>query len=430
MTTRKIFLLFAILALSFWGLSAFSDSVNNKDSDSEEQLPPQLFTNLKELNQIKISRPRYGNSLTLQSVDQLWTMTEPLVDFASPSVLGLLSDELSKLRYWPLPENLENQSSDDLGLSTPNFVIETLDSNDVQLDLLIGEKAIHADFHIALLNDQLCMVENSLVSLLSRPVDSWRDHRLSSLGGNVDAVEWKSTAPEYSFVAQRELNNWRFTAPFNALLNETATASLNALLGARLTSLGAPLPINGQLSAKLGDLVISNGSQKISIEIFTNAEAISSERNYVMHASRNRIGLLRQLPLQLRSQRLLEFTPEHLASVQIDLLQQQIVLSRSSDGWRDKQRDMQFENQNIVALIDSVRLAEYSQVVKPRPARIADGRIALSISRIPLVDKCPQLLWWVDGQGKNWIGTKNSKQVYLSEINYDLGVKSIVAAKH
>ncbi|MFT7517452.1 MAG: hypothetical protein ACI84O_001244 [Myxococcota bacterium] len=430
MTSRKILFLFAILALSFWGLSMFSDSLDDKNLDSERQLPPQLFTNLKELNQIKISRPRYGNSLTVQSVDHVWTMTEPLMDAVSPSVLALLSDELAKLRYWPLPKNLENQSADDLGLSTPNFVVETLDSNDLQLDLLIGEKTVQADFYIASLNGQLCLVENSLVSLLSRNFDSWRDHRLSSMGTNVKTVEWKSLVSDNSFTAQRESNNWRLTAPFNALLSETAASSLNALLGARLTSLGAPLPITGQLSPKLGDLVLSTGSQQISIGIFTNAEAVSSERDYVLHTSRKRIDILRQQPLELRSQRLLEFNPDHLAAIQVDLQQQQFILSRNSDGWRDKQRDVQFENQNIVALIDSVRLSEYSQVVKPRPTRVADGRIALSISRIPLVDKCPQLLWWVDGQGQNWIGTKDSAQVYLSDINYDLGVKSIVAVEH
>jgi len=39
-------------------------------------------------------------------------------------------------------------------------------------------------------------------------------------------------------------------------------------------------------------------------------------------------------------------------------------------------------------------------------------------------------LWWVDANQQVWIGSKDSRQVYLSEVNFELGIKGILAIKH
>jgi hypothetical protein len=75
-------------------------------------------------------------------------------------------------------------------------------------------------------------------------------------------------------------------------------------------------------------------------------------------------------------------------------------------------------------------LAEFSDSSKARPAREADGMIAMSISRVPRIDKCPQLLWWVDSKGRVWIGSQDSKKIYLSEVNFELVIKTVFAVKH
>ncbi|MCX8266953.1 MAG: hypothetical protein OTI37_05000, partial [Planctomycetota bacterium] len=183
------------------------------------------------------------------------------------------------------------------------------------------------------------------------------------------------------------------------------------------------------LGSKLGKLSLSGKGEAVSLDVYSDL-VVSSERSFVLHVSPQRFAIFQQPPLALRSQRILDFSPQHLSAVVVRYREDNFVLVKSSESWHDATASKLYENHIIVDLINQVRLAEFSDSSKARPAREADGMIAMSISRVPRIEKCPQLLWWVDSQQRVWVGSKDAKQVCLSEVNFELGVKAIFAVKH
>ena len=429
MSKIKVSLIVIVLIGAFTALVKFNVAVNSPAMRIEQVVATQLFSELNNVERIVISRPLYGNSISFSLNEDKWLISDPIVDAINPSALRLLFDEINDLRMRDLPPNLNSQTAADLGLDTPRFVVETYSADGMKHTLLIGAPSIQSDFGVGQFDGSTCLVPNSFVSILSRSVDSWRDQRLSSLGAKLQKVEWQSVDSQYSFIAYKSDNVWRFTEPFDGLFNLNASALLDAALGARLASLGAPLAPNHLLGKKLGQLSLSGKGEDVSLDIYADF-VVSSERLFVLHVSPQRFAIFQQLPIALRSQRILDFNQQHLSAVVVHYRQDSFVLSKSSEGWRDAVAPKTYENHIIVDLINKVRLAEFSDSSKARPERAADGMIAMSISRVPRIDKCPQLLWWVDSQDRVWIGSKDSKQVYLSEVNFELGAKAIFAVKH
>jgi len=430
MSKTKILFFFVFLLCAFWGLQQFNASMNTQDVDeSGEVLANRLFDDLESIDKIVLSRPRYGNSVTLLRRAGAWSMTEPVVDEVSTNVMLLLLNELNGLRKTELPNNLSQQSTADLGLDTPNFVVEAIAIDSVSHTLLIGAQTVEGDFAVGQFDGATCLVPNSFVSLLSRSIDSWRDQRLSSLGGRLQKVEWTASDAQFSFVANKADNVWRFAEPFAGLFGLNASSLLDAALGARISSIGAPLNPDQTFGPKLGQMRLSGNGKEVMLDIYSGF-VVSSERDYLLHVLPQRFVILQQLPMTLRSQRILEFNPQHLSAVVVRYRQQDYVFAKTSTGWHEKNTTVDFSNSIIVDLIDQVRLAQFSDSTKERPSRQADGMIAMSISRVPHIEKCPQLLWWVDANQQVWIGSKDSRQVYLSEVNFELGIKGILAIKH
>lgn len=427
MSKYKLFVLSIIFVLFAAGLVFFNAKLKS-DNTVLKDLPAALFPDVNDLTEIKISRPRYGNKVVLSVIDNYWRISEPLVDIINQSAHKLLLNELAQLRFFSVPANLTTQSLSDLGLASPDFVIESETTNSSVSTLLIGSQAVQSDLYIASYDGQLCMVPSSLISLISRPMESWRDSRLLSLRKKALTVSWEAVDENLSFVANLTSGRWRFSAPFDGLLSESGSAALNALVGTQLVSIGAPLPATGQFSVKLGELSVSDGLDTARLEVYKNA-VVSNRRNYVMHISSKRLLVLGKTPLQLRSKRILDFNPQHLASLQINLKDKEHVITKSATNWVDRKSDAVYLDSQISSLIETLRLTEYGAETKPRPQRTPDGLIALSISRLPQIDKCPQFLWWVDDAGRNWICDKNSQTVYSSENNFELGVRSIVATE-
>ena len=428
MSKTKILFMVMVLVGAFAALRSFNATVNSQETRTEQVVTNQLFSELNNVERIVISRPLYGNSISFILDGDKWSISEPIVDAINLGALGLLFNEFNDLRMRDLPPNLNNQTAADLGLETPRFVVETYSTAGIKHTLLIGAQSIQSDFGVGQFDGNTCLVPNSFVSILSRSMDSWRDQRLSSLGAKLQKVEWQSVDSQYSFVAYKNDNIWRFTEPFDGLFNLKASALLDAALGSRIASLGAPLTSNYSLGTKLGQLSLSGKGEHIGLEVYSDS-VVTSERSFVLHVAPQRFAILQQPPLALRSQRILDFNPQHLSAVVVRCSKDNIVLSKSGEGWRDAISSKVYEDHIIVDLINKVRLAEFSDSSKARPAREADGMIAMSISRVPRIDKCPQLLWWVDSQQRVWISSKDSKQVYLSEVNFELGVKAILAVK-
>jgi len=428
MSKTKILLMVIALICAFAALSKFNAAVNSPEIRIEPAVANQLFSDINKIERIVISRPLYGNSVSFSFDGDKWSISEPIIDAINLSALRLLLNEFSDLRMRDLPANLNNQTTEDLGLDTPRFVVETYSTDGMKHILLIGAPSIQSDFGVGQFDGKTCLVPNSFVSILSRSIDSWRDQRLSSLGAKLQKVEWQSIDPQYSFIAYKSDNVWRFSEPFNGLFNLNASALLDAALGSRISSLGAPLTSNYLLGPKLGQLSLSGKGEDVSLEVYADS-VVSSERLFVLHVSPQRFAVFQQPPLALRSQRILDFNPQHLSAVVVRYRHDNFVLAKSSEGWRDAVESEIYENHIIVDLINQARLAEFGDISKERPAREADGMIAMSISRVPSIDKCPQLLWWVDSQDRVWIGSKDSKQVYQSEVNFELGVKAIFTVK-
>jgi len=438
MSKTKILFMVMVLVGAFAALRIFNATVNSQETRTEQAVANQLFSELNNVERIVISRPLYGNSISFILNGDMWSISEPIVDAINMGALRLLFNEFNDLRMRDLPPNLNNQTAADLGLETPRFVVETYSAAGIKHTLLIGAQSIQSDFGVGQFDGNTCLVPNSFVSILSRSMDSWRDPRLSSLGAKLKKVEWQSVDSQYSFVAYKSDNIWRFIEPFDGLFSLNASALLDAALGSRIASLGVPLisiaikdetdTIYPSLGTKLGQLSLSGKGENIGLAVYSDS-VVTSERSFVLHVAPQRFAIFQQPPLALRSQRLLDFNPEHLSAVAVRYRKDNIVLSKSSEGWRDAISSTVYENHIIVDLINQVRLAEFSDSSKARPAREADGMIAMSISRVPRIDKCPQLLWWVDSQQRVWISSKDSKQVYLSEVNFELGVKAILAVK-
>jgi hypothetical protein len=429
MSKTKILLIVFVLFGAFAALSRFNEAVNSPEVFTEQAVANQLFSELDNLERIVISRPLYGNSISFSIKGGKWSISEPIVDAINLSALGLLFNEFNNLRMRDLPPNLNNQTTADLGLDAPRFVVETYSAGGMKHTLLIGAPSIQSDFGVGQFDGKTCLVPNSFVSILSRSIDSWRDQRLSSLGAKLQKVKWQSIDSQYSFTAYKNNNVWRFTDPFDGLFNLNASSLLDAALGARVASLGAPLTSNYSLGPKLGELSLSGKGEDVRLDVYSDS-VVSSERSFVLHVSPQRFAIFQQPPLALRSQRILDFSPQHLSAVVVRYREDNFVLVKSSEGWHDPTTSKLYENHIIVDLINQVRLAEFSDSSKARPAREADGMIAMSISRVPRIDKCPQLLWWVDSKGRVWIGSQDSKKIYLSEVNFELVIKTVFAVKH
>jgi len=418
-----------ILGIAFFALGKFNTTVNSPATRVDQAVANQLFSNLNDVARIVISRPLYGNSISFKLDSGKWSISEPIADAINLSALGLLFDEFNNLRMRDLPPNLKNQTMANLGLDAPRFVVETYSADGMRHTLLIGAPSVQSDFGVGQFDGNACLVPNSFVSILSRSVDSWRDQRLSSLGAKLQKVVWQSVNAQHSFTAYKSDNVWRFTEPFDGLFSLNASTLLDAALGARIAALGAPLTSDYSLGTKLGQLSLSGKGENVSLQVYSDS-VVSDERAFVLHVAPQRFAVFQQPPLVLRSQRILDFNPQHLSAVVVRYREENFVLSKSSDGWRDATASKVYEDHIIVDLINQVRLAGFSDSAKARPAREADGLIAMSISRVPRIEKCPQLLWWTDSQQRVWVGSKDSKQVYLSEVNFELGVKAIFAIKH
>ena len=429
MSKTKILFMVIVLLGAFVALRKFNATINATETPVEQVIADQLFSELDNVERIVVSRPLYGNSVSFILDDERWSMSEPIVDAVNQSALRALFNEFNDLRMRDLPLNLKNQTAAELGLDTPRFVVETYSTNGMKHTLLIGAQSIQSDFGVGQFDGNTCLVPNSFVSILSRSIDSWRDQRLSTLGAKLQKVEWRAVDSEYSFIAYKNDNVWRFTEPFDGLFSLNASTLLDAALGARIAALGAPLTSDYAQGAKLGQLFLSGKGENVILDVYSDS-VVSDERAFVLHVTPQRFAILQQPPLALRSQRILDFNPQHLSAVFVRYREEDFVLSKSSDGWRDAAASKVYENHIIVDLVDQVRLAGFSDETKVRPEREADGMIAMSISRVPRIEKCPQLLWWLDSEQRVWVGAKDSKQVCLSEVNFELGVKAIFAVKH
>ena len=400
-----------------------------------------LSQTISKVRSVKVSRPGYGHSVLLKYEEGRWLMTEPLLDLGNPSLVDNLLKTLNGLKKRSVPAEIGSQRAEDLGFDPAQHILE-IEYVDGGYDVLqVGHRDASSDFFIASLNGALVFLEPSIVSLIHRPVNSWRSERYHNFGVYVPEIKWESESGN-SWSLARENAGYRFVEGYDGYLSKQSENLLASLLGASITDFGAPLPLNYEIPKFLGVLSLYRGGDVATVEVFSNA-IISSEREYVLGISPRKLGLLLLDPQELASRQLFRFDANHIVSAIVKLGEEEYVFSRKSAGWRVR-NDLSFHGpgtgealisyeeeylrpgvfEKFLEIIQSLESGENSIT---RPAREPDGLVALSISKKPNLKKAKLILcWWKSANGETFIANGDSSVAHKVQLSFEAGVRSLI----
>ncbi|KAA3607930.1 MAG: DUF4340 domain-containing protein [Planctomycetota bacterium] len=358
-----------------------------------------------------------------------WKMTEPLVDFAEPSVVRSALSLLYGKQWKPAPEGWQQRPAADLGLDPPSLTVELdLKNGGPTRVLEIGVATLNRNFYAARLDGRLIRLGAALGGLLARKPDQWRDRRMIRTPMAVHRLEFKPQQGT-GMVLVRKGDLWYMERPLKAPLSPLARSAVARLLGAR-TEILAEEVIRPEMvkAAQSSDKlwVYARGEKRVIS--FLSGAVYVSDRPYVLPLPMEIFDLFRQDPEKLRSPFLVDFEPRHIASLMLGQGEREMVFRRRAAGWsgpggvflpEDHPQQPGDPLEPIFGqLVEGAATLKFEnpQAVPDRPA---DGFLRLSKSANPIERGSVQLQWWLDAEGRPWVAELGGEVMVASDMPLD-----------
>jgi len=219
-----------ILLLIAAGLYAYMRFYESKQPTTQEA--QEINSHLVQADRDKIDGLTITNNETkieLRKRNNEWQMDAPVKDRADDSAVTQL---LTTLETLPKETSLKPETGKDevrdLGLVKPNVTLEIL-GQDAPPEILFGkDTAIEGKEYVRLANsNEVYVVGNDLRSQVTKPVDDFREHRLSDVNATqVTRVNVKTAAGEIEL--QKDHDHWQINKPIKARGDDARISDLVA----------------------------------------------------------------------------------------------------------------------------------------------------------------------------------------------------------
>lgn len=405
MNPRVLFVLVLVLVGAAFGLSRldFSSEPEPRPGASELNADSRLFQGeLESIHEILIHRAETLDVLRIEPAgDGIWSLTEPLSDRAEPVLLRMLfqllgSDTASQPEaIWDARTNAE------LGLAEPRIDLEIRFGDQGFYHLAIGARHSNGMSSFAQRNGERILVPRSIVELLERPSSQWRDHTVLRWPLQVVEVKWQPSEGD-GFTARRTGQGWELTEPVQSRVDPIRVRALDRLIGMRAASLPSDAPpaeLRERLLAAGGVLqftsLLDGSTERSQTFRVHDSVLLDVDRAYLLPTYNEDLNVLAYSAEELRSKRLLNFDPSHIASLRVHLQNGPVELRRSSQGWVGEDGELlsAAARKRLTTLL--VELANLETVQEAqRPADQLARQLQLSISARPVERGSTVLRWW------------------------------------
>ena len=426
MTPKRLLLLTILLSLAAFGLKQLADRHGDPSLPQGPSLAGEgalLPGDPLDLETVLLEQPRYGNLVYLSQDDRVWHMTEPLPDAAEPHAVRGLLQVLYGDDWERAPEAWQSQSDLELGLEPAALLVETHHRDGSSHLLRIGAEEENGLWMAAERDGERIRFPKHRFPQLAMPPSRWRDHRMQAFGVEVDSIVWQPVEGEPLEVEKRA-NSWHLMRPITAPLDELAVDSLMGMLGHRVERVGEFTSDQVEPGARIGTLLLRQGDRELVLEIHQRV-ILSSGRDYPLPYSERAFHFTRLSLEELRSRRVLDLNPDHLASVAVEFQQERRVFRRREGGWVEQGKDRKDPEVSafVQALVEhGVGLERGEEVALP--AGPPAGRVIYSISRTPQAQGSTVLQWWVVGT-EIVVAPDPAHTASISPVNFQQGMKSL-----
>ena len=402
MTPARL-LLFSILLLAAGGglwLLARGDSGPPPVPLPEVSTDALLRGDPATLRRLTLEQPRYGQRLRVEpDEDGRWGMTEPIVDRVEPVVLAATLGALWTADWKEAPAEWLDQSDADLGLAQPAIVgaVDFADGNSETFR--VGAAGPGGRWYACRIDDRLVALGDTAVTLLERPAQQFRDHRLQPFGIGVSRLRWKARDGQVLRV-ERKSDDWHLVEPAEGRLSDTAAALLARLLGARAAGLGDVPAERGDERARMGTLeLVSTDGTAVTLELWPR-QAISSDRPYVLALLPEDLQFLSLDVDILLTRRLVDFDADQVRSLRVDQGGRSQVFRLQQPGWVAAGGNS-FDAEVAATVAGFIGHAVALERGKrlPVPDRPPTGQVLYSISHTPSERGSAALRWWSTEDG-------------------------------
>ncbi len=408
MNPRVLFVLALVLIGAAFGLSRLdfssqaSDSTDTPSASADLRLFP---GDLGTIQEVLIHRAETLDVLRIEPAgDGIWSLTEPIADRAEPMLLRLLFQLLAS-DIAAEPEAIWDARTDaELGLAEPRVDLEIQFGDEGFYRLAIGARHANGMSSFAERNGNRILVPRSLVELLERPSNQWRDHTVLRWPLQVVEVKWQPGNGD-GFTARRTGQGWELIEPIQSRVDPIRVRALDRLIGVRTASLPSDSPppdLRERLLTTGGVLRITSlleGQQERHQEFRVHDSVLLDvDRAFLLPTYSEDLNVLVYSAEQLRSKRLLHFDPSHIASLRVHLESGPVELRRSSQGWTDEDGDLlaSAAQKKLTTLL--VELANLETVTEAeRPVQELARQLQLSISARPVERGATVMRWWPGG---------------------------------
>lgn len=389
-----------------------------------------LFTlDPSQLDRLTVHRPRFNETLRIEKgADGNWRLTEPVLDWCEPAVLGTALQALYERDWTPAPPEWSSQSEADLGLAPAQLAVEARTRDGVTQTLRLGA-GDHAGRWLAAERDgERIRVGPGVLSRLGREIAEWRDHRLQPFPPPaVRRLRW-SGADGSILELEREGEGWRIVAPIQATMDHRRTPFVERLLGARAVAIQRDaLQLRPLQEEPLGTLVLETVADACTWTIYPG-QLTASHRDYPLVWAPDDLSILLHPAEDLRSRRVLELPAGAIVALRIEMGDVAAVFRRGAAGWNldGSERALSVEENGLLdgLVREGARLE--GEEWSARPSAPATGRVIYSISRTPRPQPGRVLEWWTDAEGRVTAAAADVDRATVSAVNFDLAVRDLL----
>lgn len=431
MNPRVFFVLAIVLIGAAFGLSRFEfgkASTNDPDAPPRSEELRMFQGDLSSIQEVLIHRAETLDVIRIEPAgDGIWSLTEPIADRAEPVLLRMLfqllaSDTAAK------PEAIWDARTDaELGLAEPRVDLEIRYGEQDFYRLAIGARHSNGMSSFAERNGKRILVPRSMVELLERPSNQWRDHTVLRWPLQVVEVKWQP-ADGAGFTARRTGQGWTLTEPLQSRVDPIRVRALDRLIGMRAASLPSDSPppdLRERLLAGGGSLRITSlleGQQERQQEFRVHESVLLDiDRAFLLPTYNEDLNVLAYTAEDLRSKQLLNFDPSHIASLRVHLEAGPVELRRSSQGWTGEDGELlpSAAQKRLTTLL--VELSNLETVKEAqRPSQELARQLQLSISARPVERGATVLRWWPSaGSEGSVVSEGKSRASYRSTSDFD-----------
>lgn len=430
MNPRVLFVLAIVLIGAALGLRQFlpGGEAELDPSETTAESLDQLYSgDLAGIQEILIHRAETLDLVRIEPAgDGIWSVTEPILDRAEPALLRMLfamlqSESVAK------PEAVWDARTDaELGLAEPRVDLEIRGSEGEFFQLAIGARHSNGMSSFASRNGERILLPRNFVELLERPASQWRDHTVLRWPMHVVEMEWRPSQGG-GFLAKRTGTGWELVEPIASRMDPIRVRGLDRLIGMRSSSLPSDGP-TPELREKLENsggvlrfVSLIDGKVERSQEFRVHEGVLLDlDRQFLLPVYFEDLNVLSYSAEDLRSKRLLNFDPTHIASLRVNLPDGAVELRRTSQGWTGPNEQLlppAARNRLTTLLVELANLETVQEAERPS-AELA-RQLMLSISTRPIERGATVLRWWPSEEAGSVVAQGQSRMSYTSQADYD-----------